>query len=203
MNLYLIRHGEIDRIIEEDDYFYCLNEKGRKDMEDVGHFLRENEYDKYAKRLILTSETLRTLESSVILSSILETKIQMVPGCEEIRFGFNEGKERKDWVHIYRGEFTDRKGFTCQQKWETEHYQGESLKQVYERLNTLRDCILSLDDHNLYVVGHGASLRMIDMKLNNYDVDWFYNEPNPECGSVKKLVLTKDHKVISEKYIRE
>lgn len=203
MYLYLIRHGEINRVVDENDYFYCLTEEGKKSMEETGLFLREFEYDKDANNLILTSETLRAFESSIILSRILKTKIKSVPNCQEINMGFNEAKDKKDWLYIYQGEFTDRNGFDYAKKWETEHYLGESPKQVYERLDTLRDCILALDDHNLYVVGHGASLRMLDMKLNDHDLDWYYNEPVPEYASVKKLVLTKDHKVINDEYIRK
>ena len=185
MYLYLIRHGEVKRVCHEpEDYFYCLTESGRKGVADTGVFLKNSEYSADTNNIILTSETLRTIETSTILSHILKTKIRMVPNCQELDMGFNDGKEKKDWKYVYEGEFTDRKGFDYAQKWVTRHYLGESPKDVYDRLETLKECILSLKDHNVYVVGHGASLRLLDMKLNPRDIEWYYEEPIPEFASV-------------------
>ena len=204
MYLYLIRHGEIKRTTEEnDDYFYCLTEEGKNSIKETGLFLRDLAYDENANSIILTSDTLRTLESSIILSNILRSKIVVVPNCQELNMGYNEAKDKKDWLYVYQDEFTDRSGFDYAKKWETKHYLGESPKEVYKRLETLKEYILSLKDDNAYVVGHGTSLRMLDMKLNNHDLEWFYDEPIPEYASVKKLVLSKDHKVISDEYIRK
>lgn len=200
MDLYLIRHGEIKRLVDENDYFYRLTDVGKKSIKETGIFLKTYEHD--SDGIILTSETLRTLESSIILSEILRTKIKIVPNSHEMNMGYNEAKDKKDWLYVYNGEFTDRSGFDYTKKWETKHYLGESPREVYERLKGLKEYIISLKEDNVYVVGHGTSLRMLDMNLNEHDLNWYYNEPIPKYASVRKLVLNKNYKVVSDKYIR-
>lgn len=203
MQLYLIRHGEIDRkSCIADDYFYRLTEEGKKSIIETGIFLRDNELDSSSDNVIISSDTLRTIESSIILSDILKTKMIIVSNSHEINMGYNEAKEKKDWLYTYNGEFTDRVGFDCLKKWETKHFQGESPKDVYKRLELLKEYILSLKECNAFVVGHGASLRILDMRLNNRSIEWYYNEPIPKCASVRKLVLTNKHKVKYDDYIR-
>lgn len=196
MEVYLIRHGEIDRVGGRADYFYRLTEEGRENAYNASKFIKNFCFNPNAKSILLTSCSLRTIETSLYISEAIQREITPVDGCYELDMGYNECKEKKDWLYIDTdGKFTNRSGMSVKEKFRVRHYLGESPHDVYERVKGLEEVIRNYDGDSIYVVGHGTSLRLLTMRLMGYDEKWYYDEPIPKNCSIKKLVLTDDKKV--------
>ena len=201
MVLYLIRHGKINRDGSHSDYYYKLTEEGIDEVKEMALFLKSNYHDDSKKNIIFSSNTLRTIETSIILSETINEKIKIVKDAHEMSMGYNDCKDKSLWKYVLEnGKFTNREGFTNLEKFRTRHYLGESPYDTYKRLSILKNMIILSNCDNLYVVGHGTTLRLLLMQLSNKSVDWYYDEAIPNNASVRKLVL-QNNTVISDKYI--
>ncbi len=203
MNLYLIRHGKIIRNGTNDDYFYRLSNDGNNDALTAALFIKDNYFDNKESNVLLTSNTIRTIETSLYLSDILKLKVNIIDNCEEINMGYNECKDKKNWLYVdCNNQFTDRIGMNDNERFFIKHYLGESPYDVYKRLEQLEKIIRKFDFDNYYIVGHGTSLRLLTMRLLNESAEWFYKEEVPGNCSIRKLELSKN-KVINNYYIRK
>ena len=200
MELYLIRHGHINRDGTSDDYYYRLSDIGNKEAQQVSLFINDNVFDQNKSNLLISSNTLRTIETSMYISEIIKTKIDIVDNIHEIDLGFNESKPKNEWLYTdEKGNFTNRENMTYEEKFVTRHYLGESPYDVYLRIMDLEKIIRSSNNDCVYVVGHGTTLRLLTMMLLQENEKWYYDEKLPNNGSVRKLVL--DKKVSDYSYI--
>lgn len=202
MDIYLIRHGQIERTGDRKDYFYRLTEEGKENAKGAGQFIKNFCFNPDSKSILLSSCSLRTIETSMYISEAINREINLVDGCYELDMGYNECKDKKDWLYInYDGEYTDRKGMGPKEKFRVKHYLGESPEDVYKRVKGLEDVIRNYDGDSVYAVGHGTALRLLTMRLMGYDEKWYYDEPVPTNCSIKKLVL-KDNTISDHGYLR-
>jgi broad specificity phosphatase PhoE len=202
MEIYLIRHGEINRDGSKEDYFYRLTDIGNDNARNMAQFIHDNYFDKNKKNSLVSSKTIRTIETSLYLSHALDLKLELIDDSHELDMGFNECKPKRDWLYVdQNNRFIDRTGLPDEERFKIRHYKGESPLIVYERMATLENYILHSPSDVLYIVGHGTSLRLLTMRLMGYKPNWFYEEPVPSNCSVKKLTLT-NNQVIDEGYMR-
>lgn len=202
MDVYLIRHGEIKRDGTKEDYFYRLTEEGNSNALDMAKFMHDHYYDKKKNNALVSSKTIRTIETALYLSHELDLKLNLIDNIQELDMGFNECKPKSNWLYVdQHNQFVDRSGMPDQERFKIRHYQGESPLQVYERMANLENYILNSPSDVLYIVGHGTSLRLLTMRLMHLTPEWFYEEPLPRNCSVRKIkVLSKE--IIDEGYIR-
>ena len=200
MEIYLIRHGHINRIGNQEDYFYKLSDIGNEQARKASIFVRDNIFNSNNKNILLSSNTIRTIETSLFFSEVLKTKLHIVDNVHEINMGFNDCRPKKEWLYVDDNNcFISRDGMTYEEKFKVRHYMGESPFDVYIRIKALEDIIYSSGCDSMYIVGHGTTLRLLTMRLLKKDIKWFYDEPIPTNCSVRKLVLT--NKIVDHKYI--
>ena len=63
MEIYLIRHGQINRNGTCEDYFYKLNDDGNLAAKNASLFVNRAVFDKSLNNILLSSNTIRTIQT--------------------------------------------------------------------------------------------------------------------------------------------
>ena len=113
MNLYLIRHGEIDRDGHSPDYFYRLTKDGNENASNMAKFVLDNCYDPIKDNKLVSSKTTRTIETALYLSHELFIPLDLIDNAHELDMGYNEAKPKKNWLYVDQdNQFVDRSGMS-------------------------------------------------------------------------------------------
>jgi len=140
--IYFVRHAERDTTIHEDDSA-PLTAKGHNDTLELKNFFHDKNI-----RAIYSSPYLRTIETIKLTADKLNLPIQQVDNLHERKIG--------SWID----------DFPCysKQQWEDFDYKrvnGESLKEVAERLLNSYEEITNNIESDIIICGHGTALAVL------------------------------------------
>ena len=179
--LFLVRHGAT-QLTAEDRFSGAvgvdLSDEGRDQVRRLATRLRDDAIAAvYCSPLSRTVETARILSRSHGLSPIPRD------GLREISHGRWEGLTRREVEERFPGEYA---------AWESDPFtfapeEGESGVAVLARaLPVLREIVVAHDGHNVLVVSHKATLRLLISSLLGFDARGYRDrlDQSPACLNV-------------------
>lgn len=167
MNIYLVRHGEL---YWEDNIKKCigitdinLNEKGIKQAESVGRFLKDKNISK-----IYTSNLKRCKKSAEIVSTILNVPYYIENELVEINMGIWENKSFEYIKEKYTKEYEDRgKNIST---FRIKH--GETFQECYERSKRILKKISEANyNDNIVIICHSGVIKSMMCFIANMPID--------------------------------
>lgn len=158
--IYLIRHGQDDERFVGGWSNGHLIEEGRLQIYDAAKWIKDNL--KIVK--IKSSDITRAMESAEIISGVLGTSFAHDKSLREQNKGLLNGIP----VELSKVKYSDyQEGLL---KPETVYPEGESLKNLYDRVKEYIDKVTSLEDNTLLVT-HRGFINMIYYILNDIPLD--------------------------------
>ena len=183
--IYFLRHGQDDEKYVGGWRDLSLTSEGIEQIKDSALWIRDN----LNIKRIVSSDIKRALESSEIVSSIIDVPISLDTNLREQDKGLlngilrSEAKKKYSWYK--NNEVTV----------DTIFPNGESLRDLYKRINDYLDEIMNFDDDTL-VVTHRGVINMIYYILNNKDVDMDKKQFRVTVASIHEL--DKNNKTIKK-----
>lgn len=150
MNIYLIRHGEIQKDGKSHDKLE-LSQKGFKQADLLGQRLA-----KYTIEKIYSSDMVRALQTSNAINKYLNVEIVVRHNLREIDMGectngWDNIKERyPDFMEKFSSHVID-----------VPYPNGECGKDVWNRSFTVINEIINIDFNNVAIVAHGGTIRAL------------------------------------------
>ena len=179
--LYLVRHGATPLTME--DKFsgaagVHLSDQGRQQAEHLAERLHERQIS-----AAYSSPLERAVETAEILIAPHGLKLVTLDGLREISHGHWEGMTRREVEARYSEEYT---------AWEEDPFTfapegGESGISVLSRaLPALREIVVRHKDHNVLVVSHKATLRLLISSLLGFDARGYRDrlDQAPACLNI-------------------
>lgn len=211
--IFVIRHGQslqntgltIDQDIFDGDI--PLSPLGEKQAYDAGRFLKTyvNENNISLKNSALwESPYLRTEQTAGGIKKHLSfTRNYQDPRLVERDFGIfgNISRERWDELDAPGTRETGIRQESMRGRFFNRFPQGESPSDVYNRVSTFMESIYRDRFNNLFIVTHGALIKVFTMRIFHYSLDWFYHEPRPANCSIRLIERGEDHKMKDRGYI--
>lgn len=157
--IYLMRHGQ-----DDEDYIggwsdVDLIPEGIKDVEDTSLWIKNN----LNIKRIICSNVKRAKHTADIVNSYLNVSIIYSDSLREQNKGVYNGKLRLSLSK-------EEKNFIKSVDINTIYPQGESLKNLYDRIKSYLDELLSLED-DVLLITHRGVINMIYYIFNNLDLD--------------------------------
>lgn len=193
MNIYLVRHGELDW---KDNIKKCigitdkdLNENGVKNAELVGNFFK----DKNIKR-IYTSGLKRCKKTAQIISSILNIPYYIEGNLEEIDMGIWENKSF-DYIKINYSEEYKQRGLNIS---DFRIEKGETFRECYERSKIIfKQLSEESYNDNIIMISHSGVIKSIICFIENRHIDEVLNI-KLDYGSIIQINYNKnEYKILS------
>lgn len=175
MRLILVRHGETEANVNgvySGWTNYHLTEKGKKQVKRLVNILVEENID-----VIYSSPSERTLDTARNIGSLLNLEVNIKENIRELNFGIFEGKTNKEiqdeFQRDYKAWVEDFVNFRIPK--------GESLQDLYTRINSLLTDIKGTDKTYLFVT-HGGVIQTIITMLLGLELKkmWNFKAP-PGC----------------------
>ena len=166
MNIYLVRHGEL---YWEDNIKKCigitdinLNEKGIKQAESVGRFLKDKNISK-----IYTSNLKRCKKSAEIVSTILNVPYYIENELVEINMGMWENKSFEYIKEKYAKEYEYRgKNIST---FRIKH--GETFQECYERSKCILKKLSEANyNDNIAIICHSGVIKSMMCFIANIPI---------------------------------
>lgn len=183
--IYLMRHGQDDETYVGGWSDVSLIEEGREQVRNSALWIKDNLNIKD----IQCSDVKRAIETSEIVSSTLGIPYELNSNLREQNKGLLNGVEKSIAYTMYPG-FTDG-----EIKVDTVFPEGESLRDLYERIKKYLDKIMEMKDDTLLITHRGV-INMIYFLLNNKELDMNKKQFGVEVASVHEL--DKDKKIIKK-----
>lgn len=211
--IFLIRHGESlqnIKLTEDHDIFdgdVPLSPTGELQAYEIGRFLKgyvlENSID-MNDSVLWESPYLRAEQTANGIKKHLQfCRNYQDPRLVERDFGLFDNISRKRWDIIaeHATNNTDIRQRSMRGRFFCRLPQGESPLDVFNRVSTFMETIYRDSFGNLFIVTHGALIKVFLMRVFHYPLDWFYNEPRPENCSVRLIERGDDGKMKDCGYI--
>jgi len=162
-----------------------LTEKGKIQAENIGKKLSSEYEDK--KFVMYSSPLKRSLQTAEIVSKYFDVEINFDDSLKERNLGLAVGKS-VDWFR----ENMQRQEHTIDDRFFDD---GESRRDLWNRLLPFYDKILNSKDENIIIVSHGDTLSVFNAMWLELDVE-FLNTGNlhGSAGGVSFLHLKTDGK---------
>ena len=174
--IYLMRHGQDDEKYVGGWSDVSLIDEGRKQVKMSALWMRDN----LRIKRIECSDVKRAIETSEIVSEIIKVPYHLNSNLREQNKGLLNGVEKDIAYTKYPG-YTDREINV-----DTIFSEGESLRDLYERIKKYLDKILEMDDDTLLITHRGV-INMIYFILNNKELDMDKKQFGVEVASVHEL----------------
>ena len=118
------------------------------------------------------------------------------PRLVERDMGLFDNISRENWDEIAPAEThnTDIRQNSLRGKFFCRLPQGESPLDVFVRVSTFMESIYRDRFDNLFIVTHGAVIKVMLMKIFHYSLEWFYHEKRPANCSIRLIERTEDRK---------
>lgn len=186
MRIILIRHGQTDENKEKrylGHFDSSLNRTGRKQVEVLVEGLKKLEI----RGFCYSSDLLRAVETSEIISNAFSLDLRIYPDLRELHFG--------DWdCHTY--DELNEKNPNSLSQWISNPFlysppNGETLTALGSRVDHwVKHILFSQGGEDCLVVSHGGPIRWILSKWLLNDEQQFWNVPNISHGGA--LILDVD-----------
>lgn len=155
MNIYLIRHGETDWNKQGKIQGYIdipLNQQGRLQAKILASKLKEISIDR-----IYTSDLLRASQTAEIINKSMKSHLISEERLRERNYG---EWQKLSWSEVH-SQNPDLK-----EEWKTNPVhskppKGESLQDLYERVNNFLSEILKTEMNNILIVAHNSPLKIL------------------------------------------
>lgn len=203
MNIYIVRHGQSTQNLPShksgtEDRLISLTEQGTKEALRVGRFLGEQiSSQDYDSSVILTSTYLRAKQTTKGIQNSLPLKTFELGYLREIDRGLFGDKSFEDCGKIYGNLYTQvQKKLRSPQKFFVKFPEGESAKDLLNRLKPLKQVLNSLEEKqvkNVVIVTHSDTMRVLLCLLMGYNADWYAKEYGMMNCSVRKLEKHKEN----------
>lgn len=180
MNIYIARHGETGENINGNYYGamdVSLSDKGKKQSESIGRFIDNIDFN-----YVFTSEKKRTIETvKYALGANVEVNIDK--RLNERNFGVFEGHGYEKLKELFPKEYT---------QWENNWIdyvpqEGESHRNVCERVFEFMDKVLKLEAENIFICAHAGVIRAMYCYLmeKNIEAFWKFGCKNGDLALLK------------------
>lgn len=211
--IFLIRHGQslqnIGLTTGQDifDGDVPLSPLGEKQAYEAGAFLK-----KYLEERKISMELSALWESPYLrteqTANGIKKHIQFFrdyqdPRLVERDMGLFDNIAREAWDEIAPAEThnTDIRQNSLRGKFFCRLPQGESPLDVFVRISTFMESIYRDRFDNLFIVTHGAVIKVILMKIFHYPLEWFYHEKRPANCSIRLIEREEDQTLKDYGYI--
>ena len=174
--VYLMRHGQDDETYVGGWSNVSLIDEGRKQAKEAALWIKDNLHIKS----IQCSDVKRAIETTEIVSEVLGVPYTLNSNLREQNKGKLNGVE-KGIAYSAHPEFKG-KNVTV----DTVFPEGESLRDLYDRIKDYLDEILKMDD-DVLLITHRGVINMIYFILNNKEVDMDKKQFGVTTGSVHEL----------------
>ncbi|WZL71785.1 alpha-ribazole phosphatase [Clostridiaceae bacterium 35-E11] len=177
LRIILVRHGETE---SNQAGVYCgwhnsqLTEKGLRQAYTVSEKLKQEKIDH-----IISSDLDRTLKTAEIINDYHHVQITVEKNFREMHFGLWEGLNYKEISQNYKMALKD---------WEKDWIdfkvpEGESLRQMYERVTKGVDKIIEMHkEGNFLVVSHSGCIRAMVAYLIGRGIEDYWKYKIDNCG---------------------
>lgn len=160
--IFFIRHGQTDYnlkgIIQGSGVDSSLNEHGQKQAKAFFDYYRNEPFQRvYHSALQRTKQTVQHFIDLGIPTS-------STPDINEIGWGIHEGKEYAPWMGSKYGDML--------KAWDEGNLdasleEGESARQMLDRLNNFLDHLKGIEENHILVCSHGRAMRGVMTLLKN------------------------------------
>ena len=168
MKVYFTRHGQTEWNVRGRLQGWGnsnLTEKGIESARRLGDRLADIDFD-----FIYSSPLNRALETAKLIRGDRDTEIRIVDDLKEIGFGSWEGmifdKVREEYGHEY-DTYLNRPHLY-------QPIDGESLLDVYKRVENALDEILSVEAENILIVSHGVTIKVLTSIIKGISIEELY-----------------------------
>lgn len=155
MKLYITRHGTTEWNLEKRLQGWAdspLTEDGRNRAIKLGNSLKDIDFD-----MIYTSPQERALNTAKLISRNKNTEIKVHNGLKELRYGSWQGMYisdiEKDYPEDYHSYINDPEQYMPED--------GESMVDLFQRLNLFLEEISTMNYQNILIVSHGITIKAI------------------------------------------
>ena len=154
-NIFLIRHGQSEynaKKIIQGHIDTALTPLGFVQARLAGEALKKHNIQK-----IFSSDLRRAYQTATVIGDVLDLEVEVDKRIREMHFGEWEGRT---YEHIYANNYEDFQNWlkspvACPLP------SQEDINDFTNRLNSFLNYILSLEEQNIAVVGHGGSIQGI------------------------------------------
>lgn len=174
--IYLMRHGQDDETYVGGWSNVSLIPEGIKEVQDSAEWIKNNLQIKQ----IICSDVYRAVQTAQIVSKHLNIPYTPSEYLREQNKGLLNGVEKTIAYTKYPG-YKDGEVTT-----ETVFPEGESLRDLYERVKKYLAKILQMDDGTLLIT-HRGYINMIYFLLRNQELDMNKKQFNVTTGSIHEL----------------
>lgn len=169
MEIFIVRHGESEG--NRDNKFrgrkdFPLTEKGRKQAEETGKFLRK--YGKFD--VIFTSPLIRAKETATIISNFLSSEVVVEQSIHNIKLGDWEGKSKEE----IRRKYPEKWKLWIEEPEKLILPNGESIDQIRERTTKWIQNIIQRDYKKIVIVTHRAVIKPLLAGLLDVNPPYFW-----------------------------
>jgi probable phosphoglycerate mutase len=155
MKLYITRHGTTEWNLEKRLQGWAdspLTEDGRNRAIKLGNSLKDIDFD-----MIYTSPQERALNTAKLIRRNKNTEIKVHNGLKELRYGSWQGMYisdiEKDYPEDYHSYINDPEQYMPED--------GESMVDLFQRLNLFLEEISTMNYQNILIVSHGITIKAI------------------------------------------
>lgn len=171
MKIYLTRHGQTEWNVAGKLQGWKnsnLTEEGIQRAKSLAKRLEDVDFD-----FIYSSSQQRALDTADIVKGDRDIEIKVLDDLREIGFGSWEGMEIKDIQELYGDEYDTY----LNRPHLYEPVDGESILDVYNRVQDVLDKILSIKAENILVVSHGVIIKVLTSIIKEIPVEELYKIP--------------------------
>lgn len=184
--IYLMRHGQDDETYVGGWSSVPLISEGKEEVIRAATWMKKN----LNITSIMCSDVARAIESAMIVSEILKVPYTLNENLKEQNKGQLNGLEKEIAYNDFPG-FMDGEVTT-----DTIFPEGESLRQLYERIKKYLKVIMDMKDGTLLVTHRGV-INMIYFILKNKELDMDKKQFEVETASIHELdVINKSIKKV-------
>ena len=173
--IYLMRHGQDDENYIGGWSDVNITPIGIKEVENTARWLKEN----LDIKKILSSDITRAKQTSFIVSNYLDVPLKHTMFLREQTKGDLNGMLKEIAIKEYPSYFDNPTPIDV-------YPNGESLKDLYNRIKELLPYIYDLEDETL-IITHRGVINMIYYLLNNIELDMNKNRFDVSTASVHEL----------------
>ncbi len=175
VNFYVFRHGQTDMNVAQlwqgSQSDCLLNEVGKKQAEELGKKVRNNLISR-----IYCSSLLRAVQTANIVAknNAVKSLVTILPDLRECDFGDFEGKPHKE-IESKHGELVNNLLWPTKENWDTRFPNGESKKEVFERVYKCLKYIVSCEKFmlgNVGIVCHAGVLSSLACGLGLENISY-------------------------------
>ncbi len=174
--IYLMRHGQDDETYVGGWSNVSLLPEGREEVKESASWIKDN----LDIKRILVSDVVRAVQSAKIVSEVINVPYQLEEKLREQNKGLLNGIPKDDAYNNYPG-YTDKE-ITV----DTVFPEGESLRNLYERIREYLEELLKMQDDTLLITHRGV-INMIYFLLNNKELDMDKKQFGVETASIHEL----------------